>query len=86
MNHALLGVAAGMCTSASLLPQLVRIIRTKKADDLSYFMLAILLTGLGLWVWYGSLKQDLPIIATNSFSMLVNALVIGFTVKYKRSR
>jgi MtN3 and saliva related transmembrane protein len=79
-----IGIAAGVCTAISLLPQLIKIIREKKADNISYFMLFILLAGLGLWVWYGVLKKDYPIIATNSFSFLVNSLVIYFTMRYKK--
>lgn len=79
------GIVAGISTSVSLLPQLIKIIREKKADNISWFMLFILIAGLGLWVWYGILKKDLPIILTNSFSLLVNLLIIYFTGRYKTS-
>jgi MtN3 and saliva related transmembrane protein len=78
-----IGIGAGVCTALSLLPQLFKIIKNKKANDISYFMLFILLAGLGGWIWYGILKKDYPIIITNSFSLLVNLLIIGFSVKYK---
>jgi MtN3 and saliva related transmembrane protein len=77
------GIAAGVCTSISLIPQLFKIIKAKKAEDLSYFMLFILLTGLGGWIWYGILKSDLPIIITNGLSFLLNLLIIGFSLKFK---
>jgi MtN3 and saliva related transmembrane protein len=79
-----IGIAAGACTAISLLPQLFKIIKEKKAEDISYFMLFILLTGLGGWIWYGIIKTDYPIIITNGFSFVVNLLVIGFSVKFKR--
>ena len=78
-----IGIGAGVCTALSLLPQLFKIIKDKKANDISYFMLFILLTGIGGWIWYGILKNDYPIIMTNAFSFLVNLLVIGFSIKYK---
>ncbi len=80
----LIGIVAGICTAVSLLPQLIKIIKEKKAEDISYFMLLILLTGLAGWVWYGVVKKDYPIIFTNSFSFLVNAAVIFFTFRYKK--
>ena len=83
MNTTYIGLAAGILTSVSLLPQLVKIIRDKKADDLSYGMLGTLLTGLAGWVWYGLEKDDMPIIVTNTFSIIVNGLIIAFTIKYK---
>ena len=78
-----IGIGAGICTAISLLPQLLKIIKEKKADDISYFMLFILLAGLSGWIWYGILKKDYPIIITNGFSFLVNLMVIAFSIKYK---
>jgi MtN3 and saliva related transmembrane protein len=77
------GVFAGICTAISLLPQLLKIIREKKANAISYRMLAILMLGLITWIVYGSLKSDFPIILTNSFSLVLNILIVIFTVKYK---
>jgi MtN3 and saliva related transmembrane protein len=79
-----IGIAAGICTSVSQLPQLIKIIREKKADDISYCTLIVLITGLAGWVWYGCMKSDWPIILTNSFSVLVNMFVIFFTIRYKK--
>jgi MtN3 and saliva related transmembrane protein len=78
------GIAAGIFTSASLLPQLIKLLREKKAHDISIFFLVTLLIGLALWVWYGIMKNDLPIIATNSFSIVTNLLMIIYGIKYKK--
>jgi MtN3 and saliva related transmembrane protein len=81
-----IGLFAGICTCVSLLPQLIKIIREKEAQNLSYGMLFILLTGVGTWVWYGIIKDDLPIILTNSISFFINVLVIIFTMKYRQDQ
>lgn len=81
----IIGLAAGICTAVSLLPQLVKLIKTKKAGDLSLFYLCMLFVGLGLWIWYGFLKNDLPIILTNFVSLSINATVLFFSYKYKRN-
>ena len=78
-----IGIGAGVCTAISMLPQLVKIVREKKAGDISYVMLIILLTGLAGWVWYGCLKKDFPIIVTNSFSFIVNSLILFFTFRFR---
>ena len=54
------GIGAGICTAVSLLPQLIKIIKEKKANDISYIMLFVLLAGIGGWIWYGILKEDYP--------------------------
>lgn len=83
MSPSYIGIIAGILTSVSLLPQLIKIIREKRAENLSYLMLIVLLAGLGCWIWYGILREDAPIIVTNSVSFLINSLVIIFTIKYK---
>ena len=82
----IIGLTAGIFTSVSLLPQLIKIIKHKKAEDISLFYLAILFVGLALWVWYGTLREDLPIIVTNSFSLIINGLVIILGIRYKKAR
>ena len=79
------GIAAGIFTSASLLPQLIKLLKEKKAQDISIFFLVALLIGLSLWVWYGIMKKDLPIIATNAFSIVTNVLMIIYGIKYKNA-
>ena len=82
-NSIYIGIIAGILTSVSLLPQLIKIIREKNAEAISYMMLIVLMLGISGWIYYGYLKSDLPIIVTNSFSLLVNILIIIFTIKYK---
>jgi len=82
----IVGIAAGICTSSSLLPQLVKMVRGKKAEDISLFYLLILFTGLGLWIWYGILRQDVPILVTNGFSLVINGIIIVLGIRYKRAQ
>ena len=84
MSTELIGIAAGICTAISLLPQLIKIIREKEARNISLFYLVILLAGLALWVWYGILREDLPIIATNVTSIVLNVAIIILGIRYKR--
>lgn len=79
----IIGLAAGVCTATSLIPQVVKTIREKKAEDVSLAMLLVLMTGISLWIVYGIKKNDLPIMATNSFSLFVNITMIILRLKYK---
>jgi MtN3 and saliva related transmembrane protein len=80
----LVGIFASIFTSTSLLPQLIKIIREKKAENISLWMLAVLFTGLSGWIVYGILKNDWIIIAANSFSLVLNILITVFSIKYKQ--
>jgi MtN3 and saliva related transmembrane protein len=79
-----IGIIAGVLTGVSMLPQLVKIIKEKDGRTISVGMLLILISGLSMWVWYGFLKGDAPIIVTNSFSILVNLVILSLKFVYKR--
>lgn len=78
------GLLASIGTSVSLLPQLFKIIKEKKAEAISLGMLLVLFAGLSLWIWYGILQKDLIIIIANAFSLLVNITLSILTIKYKK--
>jgi len=87
MNENVLGIVAGILTSVAMLPQLIKVIKEKNAQDLSWIMLVVLITGLSLWVWYGIIKEELPIILSNSFAVILNiTLLICFLIFRKNSK
>ena len=79
----IIGVAAGILTAASMLPQVFKTLKTKKAEHISPLMLIILICGVGLWFVYGVLKNDLPIMFTNGFSIVVNIFMLFLRWRYK---
>lgn len=81
-----IGIAAGVLTAFSMLPQLIKVIKEKKVEDLSVLMLVVLMSGLILWVVYGFIRNDPPLIYTNIFSVLVNAALVFFRIKYSRKK
>jgi MtN3 and saliva related transmembrane protein len=81
----LIGSAASVLTAVCMLPQLIRIMRNKCANDISYMMLGVLITGVGLWAVYGIMKGDLFIISSNAFSFLVNCIILVLSIKYRSS-
>lgn len=85
MNENTLGLIAGVITSVAMLPQLIKVIREKNVEDLSLVMVFVLIIGLSLWVWYGMLRKELPIILSNAFAVLVNiALLICYIIYSKK--
>lgn len=79
----IIGIGAGILTSVSMLPQIIKTFKEKKADELSLVMIIVLMAGIGSWIWYGFLRNDLPIIFTNCFSFLLNAILLFFRIKYE---
>ena len=85
MNENILGLVAGGITSVAMLPQLIKVLKEKDVKDLSLLMILFLITGLSLWVWYGCIKDELPIILSNAFAVLVNvSLLISYFIYRKK--
>ncbi len=78
-----IGTIAGILTSVSMIPQLVKVLKEKDVENLSWSMIVVLLTGVSLWVVYGIMKTEWPIILSNGFSVLVNTTLLIYYFKYK---
>lgn len=77
------GILASVLTGVSLLPQLVKIFKEKRAESIAVGMLVLLFAGLSAWIYYGFLKNDWIIILSNSFSLVINIIIAILSVRYK---
>lgn len=84
MDENILGLVAGGITSVAMLPQLIKVLKQKDVQDLSLLMILFLIFGLSLWVWYGIAKEELPIILSNAFAVLVNIGLLICYLKYRK--
>ena len=79
----LLGFAAAILTTSSFVPQVIKLARTHHTKDISLMMYAIITAGISLWLVYGILMGDLPIILANAVTLLFVGIVLSFKLKYK---
>lgn len=70
-TESIVGVVASVLAAFSLLPQLIKLIRTKENIGLSMWTWGILFGGLASWISYGILIEDWIIIISNSISISV---------------
>lgn len=63
------GVAAALCTIASFVPQIVKIIRQRDAASVSLRMYALTVSAFTLWTIYGVMLGAWPLVAANSVSL-----------------
>ncbi len=66
----LIGYLATICSMASFTPQAWKIIRTRDTSSISTPMYAITVLGFGLWLTFGIMKKEWPIIITNGVCLL----------------
>ena len=77
------GYVAGALTVVSLVPQVLRAWRTKNTRDLSVRTFLLLITAGVLWITYGALASDWPVIATNSGMVMLNGAILAAKLRYK---
>lgn len=77
-----LGYAAGLLLVISLLPQIHQSWTTKSTRDLSLSRYIIYTFAVALWLFYGIIKQDGPIITLNSVALLLAASILYLKIKH----
>lgn len=82
----IIGIIAGIFTAASMLPQVIKTFKEKKAADISVIMIIVLMSGIAFWIVYGFLRKDAPIIYTNCFSFIINGLLLILRFRYSRKK
>ncbi|MGC8941270.1 MAG: SemiSWEET family sugar transporter [Sulfurihydrogenibium sp.] len=80
MNIEILGLIAATLTTSAFIPQTYKVVKTKSAKDFSWLWLIFMLLGISLWFTYGLLINNIPLIFSNSITML--NLIIMSVVKY----
>lgn len=78
----LIGLIAAICTTASFLPQVIKTWRSKKTKDISFLMYAILAMGLLLWLIYGIMIRDFPLILANGISFCLALCVLFLKIRH----
>jgi len=81
MDFAFIGYVAGFCTTVSFVPQVVRAWRTRHAGDIAWGWLIIFQLGLGLWLTYGLILRNWPMILANTITMTLCTILM--IMKYR---
>ena len=66
----------------TLIPQLARVLKTKKAEDLSYIFLSINVLTCVFFLIYGILLEETPLIIANTIVILQTLTLIFLKYKY----
>ncbi|MBC7128604.1 MAG: SemiSWEET transporter [Thermoplasmatales archaeon] len=82
MNSAIIGLFAATLTTISFIPQVIKTFRLRRAEDISLAMYVLFCTGIFLWLVYGVLIKDFPIILANSITLILSLTILFFKIKY----
>jgi MtN3 and saliva related transmembrane protein len=76
----IVGYLAAICSMTSFTPQAWKIIKTRDTSSISAPMYALTVLGFALWLAFGLLKVEWPIIATNGVCLILSAFILLMTV------
>ncbi len=82
-NPAWIGGAAAILTTAAFAPQAVKAWRTRSTDDISFAMFAMLMAGICLWLAYGVLIQDTPLIVANAVTLVLAGAILAAKIRFR---
>ncbi len=79
----ILGWIAGTLTTIAFFPQLLKTWTTKSAKDVSLVMMVTFCIGVFLWLLYGLTINAMPVVVTNSVTLILALLILILKIKYK---
>ena len=71
-----IGFVAACCTTLAFVPQVVRIWKTRSTRDISLAMFVTMTTGVLLWLIYGLMIRDLPIVLANGTTFVLSLTIL----------
>ncbi len=78
----IIGAIGATLTTSSLLPQTIKLYKTKSAKDLSLWTYVVLAVGTLLWVIYGVLLKQPPIYIANIICFLLASIILFLKFKH----
>lgn len=78
----IIGLVAASLTTFAFLPQSIRAIKTKHTKDISLSMLIMLEIGVVIWIIYGSMISDIPLLAANTISFIFVSITLVLKLRH----
>ena len=82
MYQTLIGSIAAICTTLAFLPQVMLTLRTRDTSGISLVMYSVFSVGVFMWLLYGVLLTEWPIIIANSVTLTFAVIVLSLKLRY----
>jgi MtN3 and saliva related transmembrane protein len=80
-----LGLAAGLCTSLSFVPQVLKAWREGDTAAISKRMYVASLIAYGLWIVHGLMIGALPVILFNVINVVLAGIILALKLRQSRA-
>ena len=78
-----IGLAAVTLTTTAFAPQAIKAWRTRSTQDVSLGMFLMLVVGIALWLTYGLLIDDMPLIAANTVTLGLAGTILAAKLRFR---
>lgn len=78
----MLGFAAATCTTLAYAPQFIKVSKSRSTEDISLGMFLLMVLGLVLWLVYGLLSGDAPLVVANAITIVLAGGILYMKLKY----
>ncbi|HEY8949205.1 MAG TPA: SemiSWEET transporter [Rhizomicrobium sp.] len=82
MQTEIVGLVAAFLTTLAFFPQVIHTIRTRSTHDISLRMYSLYTVGIFLWLIYGLLLRDMPLIAANAITLVLSGTILGLKLRH----
>jgi MtN3 and saliva related transmembrane protein len=79
----LLGLVAGVLTTGSFIPQVIKILKTRDVSSISLVMYLAFTFGVLLWCIYGVINGQAAIVASNGITLALASVILGMKIRYR---
>ncbi len=80
----ILGLVATGFTTSSFVPQVWRTWRTRDVSGISLPTYVIITIGLALWLLYGWLRGDMPLVVANAVMVVLTGAITAMKLRFGR--
>lgn len=78
-----IGIAAAVLTTTAFAPQAIKAWRSRSTKDVSLSMFTMMVAGIALWLTYGLLIDDLPLILANTVTLILAGAILVAKLRFR---
>jgi MtN3 and saliva related transmembrane protein len=82
----IVGTGAALCSMASFVPQILKIVRERDASSVSLHMYAVTVTGFSLWIAYGVMTTSWPVVGSNIVCLILSAAILVLKWRFEHGQ
>ena len=76
-------MAAALLTTAAFAPQALKAWRSRSTKDVSLAMFTMMVGGIALWLTYGILINDIPLILANAVTLILAGAILLAIIRFR---